>query len=171
MLQALKNSTATLRALKVLCDAAVREAEREGLAEVGAEHFLLAAFELPDGTAGRSWRPFGLDAQGLRAALERRQAEALAGAGFTLEAMPPPQPIRLRRGALALPANASGRALLERLSRAGPAAEVLCGADVVLAALDARRGVVPRVLRHLGVEPEALGAAARVEREAFFRAS
>lgn len=165
MFRELKNAAGTLKALKRLCDAAVKEAEREGLAEVGSEHFLLAAFALPDGTAERSFQPFGVDAEGLRAAIEQSQVEALALAGFISGAMPRPEPITRRANALALPASASGRAVLERLSEAGPGSEVLCGAHVILAAVSARRGVVPRVLAHLGIAPDALVAAASVERD------
>lgn len=170
MFRELKNAAGTLKALKRLCDAAVEAAEREGLVEVGSEHFLLAAFALPDGTAQRSFEPFGIDAEALRAALEQSQAEALALAGFASGAMPRPDPITRSANALALPASASGRAVLERLSEAGPGSEVLCGAHVILAAIDARRGAVPRLLKHLGIAPDALGAAARVARDTLLAA-
>lgn len=168
MLKGLKNAASTLKALKILCETALVEAEAEGLAEVGAEHFLLAAFELPDGTARNSFRSFAVDREGLRAAIQRHYAEALAAAGALPGAMPPPLPITKSASPWAtLPSSASGRAVLERLSLKGPTGEPLCGADVILAALAARRGVVPRLLAALGIPREALELAARTERDAW----
>jgi ATP-dependent Clp protease ATP-binding subunit ClpA len=163
MFHGLKNAAATVKTLKLLCEAALREAEREGLMEVSAEHFLLAAFELPDGTAARSFQAFGVDAERLRDSIERQHAEALVASGFAPGAMPPPAPITRSPKSWALPSDASARAILERLSQAGPTAEALRGAHVVLAALGARRGVVPRVLHLLDIAPEALAASARAE--------
>lgn len=167
MFQGLKNVAWTLKALKQLCEGAMTQAEAEGLSEVGAEHFLLSAFDLPDGTARRSFEPFGIDKEALRAAIERHYAEALKAAGMGGEAMPPPAPITRPTSPWAgLPSSASGLALLDRLAEKGPAGEPLCGADVVLATLSARRGTVPRVLASLRIDPEALAAFARAERDA-----
>jgi ClpA/ClpB-like protein len=48
----------------------------------GAEHLLLAALELPDGTARRAFERVGADPNALRQAIEEQHAEALCAVGI-----------------------------------------------------------------------------------------
>lgn len=54
--------------IKALCLAAEQHANTDGQKEPGAEHFVLAALESPDGTARRAFEDIRVDPNGFRAA-------------------------------------------------------------------------------------------------------
>jgi hypothetical protein len=58
-----------------------------GEADPGAEHVVLAALGLPDGTAAAALAEHGVDAEGVRTAIEAVHAEALAGLGVPSPAL------------------------------------------------------------------------------------
>ncbi len=75
------NPLDAMRTIKKLLTDAEVEARAMGEAEPGAEHLLLAALELPDGTARRAFERLDVDPTRLRSAIVDQQAEALVGAG------------------------------------------------------------------------------------------
>ncbi len=130
----------------------------------GAEHLLLAAVALPDGTARRAFERLAVDPRGLSAAIAAQHADALRAIGIDPG----------ETGALETPATpASG------VFRATPSAQVvfqravelsgtprprrLLGAHVVVAACEMEHGTVARALRQMGVSREELAVAAREE--------
>lgn len=148
------------KTLKTLCLEAERHARAEGRPDPGAEHFLLAALELPDGTARRVFERLGADPSALRAAIDRQYREALAGVGVEASlldgepepALPPPPPSLYR-------ASPSGQVVVQALARRredGP----LQGVHVLAVVAGMKQGVAVRALRAMGLEPE------RVAREA-----
>lgn len=162
MLQALAQRLRDTRTIQRLCEQAERHANVEGQQRPGAEHFLIAALELPDGTARQAFRRLQADPEAFRAAVERQYGEALRDIGLQVPALPTaavPRREGLYEG------QPSGQALMKALAgiRKASAAPQLLGAHVILAALSARHGVVPRALRSMGVEAAALADAARAE--------
>jgi len=81
MLQRIRHRLADMRTIKALCEAAERHALAGGEREPGPEHFMLAAFDLPDGQARRVFERLGVDPAGVRAAIAASHGAALAGVG------------------------------------------------------------------------------------------
>lgn len=158
------NIVRQMRALSALLRAAEDEALRGGDDRIGPEHLLLAALELPDGTAGRALARAGADPGGLRGALAQEHADALASVGITA----PPEPADV-------PDPSSGRGRYRRtpaadrvigeMARRGDSERPrrLVGAHVVAAVAELEHGTAARALVLLGVERAALLDAAEAE--------
>jgi hypothetical protein len=63
--------------IKALCSGAEKHARQSGEDTPGAEHFLLSAIDLPDGTARRAFVRLGADANAVSAAISAQYAAAL----------------------------------------------------------------------------------------------
>lgn len=163
MFNAIKRRLADMATIKALCTAAERHANAEGRQQPGAEHFVLAALELPDGSAAAAFRRLQADPAAFRAAIERQYADALSGVGAG-DVLPDPEPVAADRGLYR--AGASGQALLQALAAQDKAGQPLLGAHVLLAAGATQQGVTARALRAMGIEPAALVDAARQEASA-----
>jgi hypothetical protein len=80
----LKKLTQTFRdmgTIKALCEVAERIANAEHQAAPGAEHFVLAALELPDGSAARVFAKLGLTASAFAEAVRQTHRAALEAVG------------------------------------------------------------------------------------------
>lgn len=150
--------------IKALCEQAEAHARRSGHTEPGAEHFVLAALDLPDGTARRAFAQVGANSIDFANAILRQQADALQAVGIHAEPgllapdeAAPTQPIpRLYAS------QPSARRLFELLTAVQQRhpRHPLAGAHVLLAATQMQQGVVARSLRAMGVSAEALACAA-----------
>jgi ATP-dependent Clp protease ATP-binding subunit ClpA len=158
----LRQGLRDMRTIAALCSGAEQHANAEGQREPGAEHFVLAALDLPEGSARKTFERVGADPAAFRAAIEQQYAQALAAINVPTgdhAAVPAAQGKGLYR------ARASGQALLQLLA-AWPRenkAEPLSGAHVIGAAAKAAHGVGPRALRAMGIDPDTLLMAARAE--------
>jgi ATP-dependent Clp protease ATP-binding subunit ClpA len=156
-----------MRTIKQLLTDAERIARELGEEEPAAEHLLLSAIGLPDGSAARALDSLGVDADRLRAALREEQAEALVAAGVpreTAEAMTEPVPLGAAGAPLLYGAGPSAREVFQEAGRlARSSKQRLAGAHVVAAVAELERGTLPRVLERLGVDRQRLGDAARAE--------
>ena len=167
MFQRIKQRVRDIGTLKVLCEAAERHALEAGRREPAAEHFLLAALELPDGSALRVFERIGADATQLPAAIERQYHDALRAVGVD------PQPLAEAAQGLE-PLNASGgvyqaapsgQAVVQGLAalRSADQQAPLLGCHVLTVVAGMPHGVAARALRAMGVAPEALGREAAQE--------
>lgn len=162
----MRRRIADVRTMKALFTLAEAEAHRAGEAEPGAEHLLLAAVALPDGSARRAFERVGVDPAALRDAIASQHADALRSvgvepAGLTADApsvAPPRGPYRSRGSAQTLFQRVTALVRSERSQ--------LYSAWFVLAATESRHGTTARSLRHLDVDPDALARAARAELDA-----
>lgn len=149
-----------------LMTGAEHEARQAGDSMPGAEHLLLSAIALADGTARRAFARVGADPEQLHAAIETAHAGALRDIGVGAPDL----------GVAAEPAAAGpspglfrARASLDeafqaavKLSKAGGGSGLL-GAHVVIAVCQMERGTAARALRSLGVQRTELAAAAADE--------
>lgn len=156
MFSSIKRRLGDMATIKALCSAAERHANAEGKQEPGAEHFVLAALELPDGSACAVFRRLHADAGQFRSAIEQQYSAALADVAI-------PAATAVAPSAGAYRASASGQALMQELAAQEKAGQPLRGAHVLLAASAAQRGVTARALEVLGITPAALADAARAE--------
>lgn len=145
--------------IRTLCARAEHHARQEGQGEPGAEHFLLAALDLPEDTAQRAFRAVGADAAGLPAAIERQYAEGLKMLGLdpalAASLAPPSPPARNL-----FDAAPSGQEVMRILAEQRAGHRPLLGAHVVAVVAGMQHGVAARALRLMGVDSEALRAAA-----------
>ena len=132
MFRQLQHRFQSMRTLSRLCTGAEAHARASGQAAPGAEHFLLAAIDLPDGSARRALESVGVAPAAVRDAIEQQYRDALRSVGLdaTLPQAPalaPPAPGLYR-------AQPSGQEVMQTLARSrksqgGP----LLGAHVVAA--------------------------------------
>lgn len=162
MFQKLRQRMADTRTIAALCEAAERHANADGQTDPGAEHFMLAALDLPDGTASSAFRRLGADPRQFRDAVAQQYGDALETIGLKA-VLPPAEPVPPGTGLYQ--AKASAQALVKQLSEWPRASskERLSGAHVIAVAASGKQGVAVRALRTIGVDLEALGKAARAE--------
>ena len=156
-----------MRTIKQLLTDAERIAREMGEEEPGAEHLLLSAIGLPDGSAARVLGSLGVDADGIRTALRAEQADALVAVGVpreTAEAMADPDPLGPAGAPLLYGAGPSAREVFQEAGKlARSSKQRLSGAHVVAAVAGLERGTLPRVLDRLSVDRARLADAARAE--------
>jgi ATP-dependent Clp protease ATP-binding subunit ClpA len=156
-----------MRTIKLLLTDAERISREMGQEEPGAEHLLLSAMSLPDGSASRALAKLGVDAERIRAALHDEQADALVAAGMPrdrAEALADPTPLGPGAAPIVYGAGPSAREIFQDAGTlARSSKQRLAGAHVVAAVARLERGTMPRVLERLGIEPEHLADAARAE--------
>lgn len=160
------NPLAMLRqmgAIKQLLTDAEREARAMGDAEPGAEHLLLAAMDLPDGTATRVMATFGIDRERLRRAITEHHAAALAQVGIDGSALGTPAPIEPANGSGVYRSAASAREAFQAAATMARRDRALLGAHVTAAVAEMEHGTAAGVLRSLGVDRAALATASRAE--------
>src|SRR5665809_73606 len=78
----LKNPIKDMRTIKALLLGAEDQARAAGESQPGAEHLLLSALELPEGSGRRAFERAGADPDELRPAIERQHADALRAIGI-----------------------------------------------------------------------------------------
>lgn len=161
--------------IKVLCFEAEKLAHADGQKEPGAEHFVLAALALPDGTARKAFLRIHADPENFRAAIVRQYEEALNNIGVALPpgALVPGEEAPFPVGAT-YKAQPSAQALMQTMiheikvheQKEDPAAPLL-GAHVLLAITNAQYGVAARALRAMGIDSASLAEAAKAEIAAY----
>jgi ATP-dependent Clp protease ATP-binding subunit ClpA len=156
------NAIRDMRTIKQLLTDAEAVARAMGDEMPGAEHLLLAAMDLPDGSAPRMLDRFGVDRERLRAAIVEQHGAALAEVGIPPElgASPAlePAPSRLYHSAPSAQEAFQAASTLARGSR-----ERLSGAHVVAAVAGMEHGTAARTLELLGIDRAALANAAHAE--------
>ena len=162
--------------IKALCFEAEKLANAEGQKEPGAEHFVLSALALPDGTARKAFLRINADPDNFRVAIAQQYEDALQNLGIALpndaEISDEATPIPTSKGPYK--AQPSAQALMQTLTReimvkeqkANSTAPLL-SAHVVLAATSAQYGVAARAFRAMGIDSASLANAAKAEISAY----
>lgn len=157
MFRAIKEKLDAMGTVRRLCEGAETHALQDRQREPGAEHFLLAALDLPDQTAGRAFRAIGADPEALKGAIRLQYERALRSIGVV--AAPDDAPA-LEIGARIYDAAASGRFVMQELAAGRSSHRPLLGAHVVGIVAGMAHGVAPRALREMGIDPAALKSSA-----------
>lgn len=166
MLNKLRQKFRDVRTIKSLFEKAEQHANASGQREPGSEHFVMAAFDLPDETAQNAFRRLNADPSQFAAAVAQQYINALQDIGIKFSQVNSPV-----RDTMPVPANngvykakSSVKLLIGALWELKKADSApLLGAHVVLAAISAQFGVTPRTLQSMGVDPANLAAAAKTE--------
>jgi ATP-dependent Clp protease ATP-binding subunit ClpA len=167
MFDTIRQRFADMATIKALATGAEAEARADQQRAPGAEHFLLAALELPDRTAERALARLGVDREVLRRALAEQHRAALQRVGIDAAAdeasrsdLPPlPKPTGLYDAAPSGQEIMVELAALRKQGHEGP----LLGAHVALVIGAMQHGIAARALTAAGVSGEQLVAAARAE--------
>lgn len=163
MFQDLKSKLDDMGAIRRLCERAEAHALHDQQRQPGAEHFLLAALDLPDGTARRAFEQAAAEPEALKVAIDQQYADALRVIGLTAE-RPTGAPLSANTGPYQ--AAASGQAVMQALAATRKSHSPLLGAHVVAIVADMSEGVAARALRALGVDLAHLKSAADTIAEA-----
>lgn len=166
----LKKLTQTFRdmgTIKALCETAERIATAEHQTAPGAEHFVLAAQELPDGSAARVFDKLGLGAESFHEALREVHRAALAAAGVgeaqvrdSEQSVPPLQQSGdIYRAAPSGQAVLQGLAALRKRGVTGP----LIGVHVLEIVVAMQHGPTAQAFSLLGRDPASVMAAIQSE--------
>ena len=158
----LRERARDMKTINALLTGAEEQARAMGDALPGAEHLLLAALALSDGTARRAFERTGADPDGFRDAIARAHDDALRSIGIE----PPGEsafdvPALGRKGAFR--STASARAVFQAASDMARGDGGLRGAHVVAAVAGLEHGTAARSLAAMGVDRDALAVAAREE--------
>ncbi|MDO9355779.1 MAG: Clp protease N-terminal domain-containing protein [Solirubrobacteraceae bacterium] len=158
---AMKTHATGSRAVKAVVLGAEQHAEGLGDSSSGPEHLLLAALDLPDGAARRSFERISADPDGVRDAIIRTHEEALRGVGIepVAEERLGRSPGRGRERLTSPAAHAIRLAASEsKRDRTGA-----FGAHIVAGIAQLERGTAVRALEAMGIDRDELLVAARVE--------
>ncbi len=151
-----------IKTLGKLIPGAEQQAQTMGEEKPGAEHFVLSALDLEDGTAKRVFDRFGINANQFKAAVKTQYDEALHTLGIHAPDLEP-EPIRSDK--ILLDSSPSGQSLMQSLYQLASKHKAipLQSAHVIAVAADIDNGVVPRAFKVLGIDRTALAKAAREE--------
>jgi len=163
---ALRSIAGRVRAVNALLLAAEAHATAEGVDETSAEHIVLAALDVPGGSASAAFARAGLRGSDFRAALAEGRAAALAAVGITAPELPPAAGSadrRSRQGRYRM--SPSGRRLFHAATahRGASSSPGALGAMIVLALTELRGGTAADALDRLAVSRVHLAEAARAE--------
>jgi ATP-dependent Clp protease ATP-binding subunit ClpA len=163
MFSKFKQNLRDMRTIKTLCEGAEGEARKVGQEQPGAEHYVLSALALEDGSARRVFERLGKDAEAYRSALAGQHSEALRKVGIDADGLGAPQPVAGKPAAL-FDSQPSGQALMQALPDLAKRSQApLGGAHVLLAAAGMPHSLAGRALLAMGVEAQALVQAATEE--------
>jgi len=172
MFERIKLRLKDMKTLKLLISGADDHANKLGQEEPGAEHFVLSALNLPDGTAKRAFAKIGENPDTFLDAIKKQQSDALSSIGVSDDSLQKdPEPIEQSR--ILHNSKPSGNMIVKRLYelKKKDKDKPILGAHVLLVATSLEYGTVPRALRAMGVEIVNLAAAATAEGEAFYSGS
>lgn len=168
MFRKLKARVTAMRTISALLTEAEEIAGSRGAERPAAEHLVMAALRLSDGTAVRTLERLGSSAADFGAALEAQEADDLERIGVHAdgdrigsELPQPSEPGGLYRSETS--AQQLFQAAGDDARRGGGA---LVGAHVLRAAAALEHGPTPRALRRMGIDGTELRAAATAEIEA-----
>ncbi len=154
--------------IKRLFLGAEAHAHRMGETEPGEEHFILAAIDLPDGTARRAFEALGLTARDIEKGIKQQYIDALQQLGIerpdfeSAELKETPKRVLYQ-------AKPSVQQLMQSLidARKTDKNTPLLGASVLQALIERQHGVAARTLQVLGVDKQKLGNAIKAAMEQY----
>jgi ATP-dependent Clp protease ATP-binding subunit ClpA len=164
MFKRIKLRFGDIKTIGKLIPGADKQANMLGEEKPGAEHFLLSALDLKDGTAKRVFDRVGIDTKKYRDAIKAQYDEALRSVGISHKDLEiDHEPIESDR--VLHDSQPSGQNLMKSLYALKKQDKdlPLLGAHIIIVAAAIEYGVVPRVFKVLGVDRDLLAKAAREE--------
>ncbi len=159
-----------IKTINKLIPGADKQARMSGEEEPGAEHFLLSAFELPEGSARRVFERAGADPDKFRDAIGKQYSDALQAVGIDADAVSSDiEPVETAR--VFNNSKPSGQAVMKALYnlKKNDKDKPLLGAHVVAVVANMQHGVAARALRVMGVNQEKISRAVSEELDSIQR--
>jgi ATP-dependent Clp protease ATP-binding subunit ClpA len=161
MFSRIKSKLRDMGTIRQLCEIAEAHALQDRQQEPGAEHFLLAALDLEDGTARLAFQRTGANPEGLKRAIEHQYEAALHSVGIAVAPAANSDDVAPERSALGpYEAAPSGQEVMQALADSRQRHEPLLGAHIVAIVAAMPHGVAARALRIMGIDAAELRTAA-----------
>ncbi len=162
MFQLIKSRLADMKTIEILCRQAEKHALDDQQNTPGAEHFLLSAFDLPDGTARQVFDSLGADPAAIKPAIRKQYTDAIRALGLYPDGI---LADAIEDDAIAekrhiYDAAASGQEVMQTLAANRQKHAPLLGAHVLSAVASMQHGVAARTLRTIGVDLDLLKSTA-----------
>lgn len=162
MLSHLKKARADLATMKRLLPEAERIARQQGAESPSAEHLIAAALSLDDGIAAAVLAAHGVDRDRWLKAVRQQHQDALATIGITVDDATLSEHVQPEQATGPLRSQPSLQDAFQRaVALAKQDNSPLTSTHVLLAAIQADHGTVPRTLARLDVDRTALAAELR----------
>ncbi len=172
MLRRLRQRLHDMKTIKTLFLNAERHANTEGQQTPGVEHFILAALELPDGSARKAFERVGANPEDFKDAIAQQYRDALKSVGIDTSGMSSfndASGITPHQSGLFQAKPAVRTLMLQMLQqRKKQPSPTLLSAHVIVAATTISQGVAMRAFNRMGIDLAALDRAAQAEIEAAY---
>lgn len=164
MFKRLKLRFKDMKTISRLISGADEQARQLEEAEPGAEHFVLSALNLPDGSAQRIFDQIGIEPGGFAAAIKKQYTDALNAVGISDELIATdPEPLQsTQRFQNSKPSGQAVMKLLYKLKQNDKDRPIL-GAHVISVVAGMEHGVAARAFKTLAVEPDTITKAVQIE--------
>ncbi len=155
MIKQIKQRARNMRVVSQLMTTSEQYANAMGEQEAGAEHLVLAAFDLPDGTARKAFEQAGGDPEAYMGAIDKQYRDALTTAGIQTPKNNSDDLIEKKFFPRAKPSFTNVVRDMAKHSNFWKA-KPLVGAAVIASVARQERGVAIRALRTLEIDPHRL---------------
>lgn len=153
-----------MKTISKLISGADEQANILGDEEPGAEHFVLSALNLPDGSARRVFDRIGADSDGFQAAIKKQYSDALNSVGICNKSietdLEPTKSAKIFHSSK--PSGQAVISLLHTLKKADKDRPIL-SAHVISVVTKMEHGVTARALKLMGIERSQLAKVAKDE--------
>ena len=170
MLRRLRQRLRDMQTIKTLFLSAERHANAEGQQAPGVEHFILAALELPDGSARKAFERIGANPEDFKDAIAQQYRDALKSVGIDasgISSFNETSGITPNQSGLFKAKPAIRTLMLQMLQqRKRQPSPALLSAHVIVAATTISQGIAVRALNRMGIDLAALDRAAQEEIDA-----
>lgn len=154
-----------MKNISKLISGAEEQAHINGKEEAGAEHFVLSALNLDDGTAKRVFERMDANAEKFKNAISQQYTDALFSIGIDSANEISSEPVQSNK--VLHNSQPSGQALMKSLYalKQKDKHRPLLGAHVISVASEMEQGVVARAFRAMGVDSKQLACLIKEELE------
>ena len=155
-----------MKTISKLISGADKQANISGEEKPGAEHYVLSALNLEDGSGKRVFDKIGADANKFREAVSQQYSDALSSIGISSDGADiAPEPIESDK--ILHNSQPSGQELMKSLYsiKQRDKDHPLVGAHVISVAAEMEHGVVARAFEVMGIDRERLAKLAKEEWE------
>jgi len=157
-----------MRTIRKIISGADEEANMMGEEEPGAEHYLLSALKLPDGTAQKVFERVGADKKLFELAIKKQYSDALNAIGIDTKIIEDDSdPVTSRR--ILHNSQPSGQAVMKALYalKRDDKDRPLLGAHVVAVVAQMEHGVAARAFMAMGIEQNVILSVVKEELDSF----
>ena len=162
----IKTKIQDMKTISALCLSAEKYANQYGEDKPGAEHFMLAALDLPDGSARKVFETLNINPDAINQAIKEQHNEALTSLGVTHQAIKDDieSSETVKPKTNLYDTKPSGQTVMKKIYENNKARKTkLIGAHVIEVISSMEYGISVRALQTMGIELSALKKAVKSE--------